>query len=200
MTPLFLAAAVLLGVSACGAGTPPVPARPATPLAAYIGNWATACNFHAIDRARISRTPGTAGAISIDYKTDYYANENCTGGILGTWTQSASATAVHEGTVDAKILFMQGSAAVPAKVDKVRTSLPELDWLLGGTGVVHTAANGLAQWCINYANGDVSCIADAGPYPAMVVDPAGLYSEGNVMVELRADVSGYVANKVFMKQ
>jgi hypothetical protein len=211
MKQLCLAGALLLAISACGGGgdtpssgaTPPVsttPATPATALAAYISTWATSCNFHAIDTATITRAPGSGEAISIAYKTDYYSNADCTGAILGTWTQDASATAVYVATVDAPVVFTQGAAAVPARVDGVTTTLPRHNWLVTGSGVVHTVVNGFAQWCINYANGDGSCIADAGPYSAGPLSFVGLTMQGNVMYELRANEPLYLVNKAYRRQ
>jgi hypothetical protein len=207
MKQVYLAGALLLALSACGGGatqngpaTPPVSTTPATPLAAYIGTWATSCNFHAIDTATITRAPGDSEAISIAYKTDYYSNADCTGTILGTWRQSASATAVYGGTVDASVVFTQGAAAVPARVDWVTTTLPMHTWLVTGSGVVYSVVNGYAQWCINYANGDGACIADPGVVSAATVYPAGLSMQGNVFYELSSDASLYLVNKAFRRQ
>jgi hypothetical protein len=208
MKNLFLIAAALLGLSACGAGggegisirTSPVSTAPRTSLAPYIGNWASACYFHAINYATITRAPGTIDSISITYKTAYHVNADCSGPVLGTWTQSASATAIYEGTVDSGIVFAGSSAAVPAKVDKVTTSLPPHTWSVTGTGVVHSVVNGLAQWCIPYATGDVSCVMDEGTYPGGVFNPTGLYLQRNVMYELRSNVSVYMENKALRRQ
>ncbi|MFC5477960.1 hypothetical protein [Massilia suwonensis] len=207
MKRLLLIAAVLPVLSSCGGGegesgtsTAPVSTAPVAPLAAYLGNWATSCHFHAIDYASISHAPGTTDSISITYKTDYHVNPDCSGAVLGTWTQSASATAVYEGSVDSSIVFIGGSAAVAARVDKVTTSLPSHTWSVTGTGVEHSVVDGLAQWCITYANGDRSCIMDEGTYRAFVVNPTGLYLQGNVMYELRSNVSFYMENKAFKRQ
>jgi hypothetical protein len=207
-----LAGALLLALSACGGGggdtqnssaTPPVsttPATPATPLAAYIGKWATSCAFHAIDTATITRAPGASEAISIAYQTDYYSNADCTGAVLGTFTQGASATAVYGGTVDAPAVLTEGAAPVVVQVDKVTTTIPPHTWTVTGTGVVHRVVNGYAEWCIDYANGDGACIADAGENAAGTVNPMGLTMQGNVLYELRSNASLYLVNKAFQRQ
>jgi hypothetical protein len=201
-----LAGALLLALSACGGGgtqnngvSPPVSASPATPLAAYIGTWATACSFHAIDTIAITRAPGSGEAISMTYKTDYYSGANCTGAILGTWTRSASATAAYDGTVDASVVFTQGVAALPARVDKVTTTLPAHTWLVTGPGVVYSVVNGYAQWCIAYANGDGACLADPGTVSAGIALPAGLTIQHKVLYELSSVASVYQVLKGYQR-
>jgi hypothetical protein len=210
MKHIFLAGALLLALSACGGGdtpnsavTPPVPATPATPatpLATYIGTWATSCNFHAIDTATITHAPGGSEAIAIADRTDYYSNADCTGTILGTWRRSASATAVYGGTVDASVVLTESAAPVPARVDWVMTTLPVHTWLVTGQGVKYTVVNGYAQWCIDYANGDGSCIADPGTVSGGTVYPAGLTMQDNVMYQLRSDAPQYHVLKAYQRQ
>jgi hypothetical protein len=65
---------------------------------------------------------------------------------------------------------------------------------------VHSVVDGLAQWCITYADNDRSCIMDGGTYRAMVVNPTGLYLQGNAMYELRSNASFYMENKAFKRQ
>jgi hypothetical protein len=205
---LLMMTAVLSGISACGGGaggesTPGpslVSAMPATPLGAYLGNWVGACDFHAVDFVTITRPAGSVDSISISYQTNYHANVDCSGPVLGTWTRSASANAVYGGTVDASILFDGGSAAVPARVDKVTTSLPQHTWSVTGIGVVHSVVNGLAQWCIDYPSGGGSCIMDEGIYSGFIVNPAGLYIKGNVMYELRLNGSVYMENRAYIRK
>jgi hypothetical protein len=199
MKHLFIAGVIAAGLSACGGGggdvsSPPVASTPATPLSAYIGNWVSSCNVHQIDSRTITRLPGTAASISIAQKVDYYANHNCTGAVVGTWTQSADVTAVYADTVASSIVFNEGSAATPARVDKVIATLPQHTWSVTGTGVAYTVGGGVAQWCIQYMDGDSSCVVDSGAAPAAVVNPAALYLQGDVLYELRWNGSAYSVN------
>lgn len=204
MKRLFIAGVIVAGLSACGGGgnasTAPVAATPATPLSAYIGNWASSCHMHQIDSRTIARTPGTTDSISIAYQTDYYVNHDCTGAVIGTWTQSANVTAVYSGTVESSIVFTEGSAAVAHSVDKVIARLPQHTWLVTGTGVVHLVADGEAQWCIEYIDGDGSCIADSGTSPAAAFSLEALYLEGNALYELMWNGSSYSANEALNRQ
>jgi hypothetical protein len=201
------AAATLVLISACGGGggdsggsaSAAAPA-PTTQLAAYIGNWASDCYDHAIDSAAISRPAGSSDSITISFKTDYYVNANCTGNIIGTETQSADATATYAGTVDSSIVFTQGAAAIPAKVDKVIASLPAHTVSITGTGVVHTVTNGQAQWCMDYGNGSSICINDEGTRPATSGVAGGLYLQAGVLYELTPSGSLYVVNERFNKK
>jgi hypothetical protein len=208
MKRLFIAGVIAVGLSACGGGdgaggntsTAPVAATPATPLSAYIGNWASSCHMHQIDSRTITRIPGTTDSISISYKTDYYVNHDCTGAVIGTWTQNPNVTAVYAGTVESSIVFTEGSAAVPHRVDKVMASLPQHVWSVTGTGVVHLVTDGFAEWCIDYMDGDGSCIADSGTSPAAVISLAALYLEGNALYELMWNGSAYSANEALNRQ
>jgi hypothetical protein len=199
MRHIYLAGVLSLALSACGGGGGDPATLPA-PLAAYIGTWATSCAFHAIDTATITRAPGTSDAISIMSRTDYYSNADCTGTILGTFTQGASATAVYAGTVDAPVVFTEGAAAVVVQVDKVTTSFPPRTWTVTGPGVVYTAVDGYAQWCIAYANGDGSCVADPGPLPAgQNYTPTHLVRRGNTLYAL-SPVASALAGKAYQRQ
>jgi hypothetical protein len=193
-----LASAVMALLAACGGGggdsgtttapTPPTAPAPPPPqteqLAGYIGNWAAECKDHAIATLAISRTAGTINSISLSFKSDYYVNADCTGNIVGTWTQSADVTAVHIDTVDSAIVFTTNGNPVAARVDRVAVSQAQHTNSVTGTGVTRMVLNGLAQWCINYGNNTATCIRDEGSYPAMSGASAGLYLQGNTMYEL----------------
>ena len=97
------------------------PAATTSPLDAYAGTWASACADHAVGTLVIARSADT---ITVGNKTDYYANADCSGAIVGTVTQSADATATYTGTVDASITPTPGAAAIPVKVDKLTANLP----------------------------------------------------------------------------
>jgi hypothetical protein len=201
-------AAVALALTACGGGgggggtsgaSTPVGAAPATQLASYIGNWASVCSDHAIDSATISRTPGTTDSITIAIKTDYHSNANCSGAILGTWSESANATAVYNGTADATVVLTLGAAATTIHVDKVTASMGQATATVIGTGVVRKTTNGQPQWCIDYGNGSSICIKDEGTYPAST-QPGGLYLQGNILYELVVNGSTYSVNEAFTRQ
>lgn len=209
MKKFALATTVALMVSACGGGggdsgsaTSPVATTPTAPtaqLAGYLGTWVTNCDGREQDVATITRPAGSTDAITISYKTEYYAGLNCTGNIVATWTQSADVTAVYDGSVDSSIVFTAGSAAVPAKVDKVKATLPAHTQSVVGPNVIHTVKNGQAQWCIDFGGGNSTCIYDDGAQPAASVS-GGLYLRGNEMFELTPNGSTYVVNERFVRK
>lgn len=206
MKIIALSAAIALTLTACGggggtsaSGATPVAATPLTQLASYIGNWTSACYDHAMDSAAISRTPGTNDSISIAFKTDYYVNANCTGNILGTYSESAGPTAVYAATVDASVVLAQGAAASSIKVDKINATKPAGAALVTGTGVVRTVTNGQVQWCIDFGGGRTTCINDQGAYAASS-QTGGLYLQGNTLYELVVNGSAYLVNEVFTRQ
>lgn len=208
MKKFALAASVAFMVSACGGGgdsgstggpVATMPSAPATQLASYLGTWVTACDVREQDTATITRPAGSTDAITISYRTDYYAGLNCTGIIVATWTQSASVTAVYDGTIDSSIVFTAGTAAVPAKVDKVKATLPAHTQSVVGPNVIHTVKNGQAQWCIDFGGGNSTCIYDEGAQPAASV-AGGLYLRGNELFELSPSGSVYVVNERFVRK
>lgn len=209
MKKFVFAAAVALMVSACGGGggdggnpNSPVataPAAPAAQLAGYLGTWAADCDGREQDVATITRPAGSTDSIAIAFKTEYYAGLNCTGNIVATWTQSADVTAVYDGAIDSSIVFAAGAAAVSAKVDKVKVTLPAHTQSVVGPNVIHTVKNGRAQWCIDFGGGNSTCIYDDGAQPAASTS-GGLYLRGNELFELTPSGSVYVANERYVRK
>ena len=194
-----VAVAVLSGCGGGGGGggsSAPPPAATTSPLDAYAGTWASACADHAVSTLIIARSAGTADAITVGNKTDYYANADCTGNIVGTVTQSADATATYDGTVDASIAPAPGAAAISVNVDKLTANLPQHMLSVTGSGVTHTTG----QWCIAYANGTSTCIKDEGTYPAQNGVAGGIALQGNTLYDLTASGSSWVVDGVFTKK
>lgn len=167
-------------------------------LAGYVGTWSGDCSDHAIDNATI--TSPSNNTITIAMRTDYYAGVNCTGAIIATETEGADVTATYVETIDLSIVFTQGSAATPAKVDKITASLPQHTRSISGTAVTHTVQNGQAMWCIDFGGGNQSCIWDEGTYPAQSGVTGGLYLQNNFLYELSPSGSLYVVNERFTKK
>jgi len=211
MKQIILAALAAMALAACGGGgggsgtTAPAPApAPVTPppvsqLAGYVGAWVSACDGRELNSVTVTRASGSADAIVISYKSDYYANLNCTGNVVATWTQSADATAVYAGSVDASIVFTPGTNATAARVDKVTATLPAHTESVVGSNVTHTVRNGQAMWCIDFGGGSSSCSYDQGAQPAQTV-AGGLYMRGNELFELSPSGSTYVVNERFTRK
>jgi hypothetical protein len=194
-----VAVAVLSGCGGGGGGDTGAPAA-GSRLDAYVGTWASACADHAVDILVIARAAGTTDGLTVGSRTDYYANADCTGNIVGTATQSADATATHTGTVDASIVPTAGAAAINVKVDKLTANLPQHTLAVTGSGVTHTTANGQAQWCIAYGGGNATCIRDEGTYPAQNGVAGGLALQGNTLYDLNASGASWVVDGVFTKK
>lgn len=209
MKQIILAALAAMALAACGGGgggsgtTAPAPAPVAPPpvsqLAGYVGTWVSACDGRELNSVTVTRASGSADAIVISYKSDYYANLNCTGNVVATWTQSADATAVYAGSVDSSIVFTPGASPTPARVDKVTATLPAHTQSVVGPNVTHTVQFGQPQWCISFGDGTSTCVHDRGAQPAQTVD-GGLYLRGNEMFELSPSGSTYVVNERFTRK
>lgn len=208
MKHVCLAALAALVLAACGGGgggsgdtntPPPVGNVPTPQLGAYIGTWVSACYERELNTVTITRASGSTDAIVIAYKSDYYANLNCTGNVVATWSQSADVTAVHAGSVDSSIVFTSGASPTPARVDKINATLPAHTQSVVGNNVTHTVQFGQPQWCIAYSDGSSTCIQDRGAQPAQTV-AGGLYLRGNEMFELSPSGSTYVVNERFTRK
>lgn len=187
------------GGGSAGSGGATLPAQ-TMQLGAYLGTWGSDCASHGVDTVVISRPAGSTDSITIAFRTDYYANADCSGGVVATWTQSADVTATYAGTADTSIVPTPGAASVAATVDKVTVSLPQHTATVTGPNVVHTITNGQAQWCINYANGDSTCIKDEGTYPAQSGVAGGLYLQGNTLYELVPSGTQYAVDERFTRK
>ncbi len=208
MRHMWLAAVAAIVMTGCGGsggssgGTtapPPVATVPPSALAAYVGTWVSACDERELNTVTITRAAGSADAIVVSYKSDYYANLNCTGAIVATWTQSADVSAVYAGSVDSSIVFTPGTSATAARVDKVTATLPAHTESVVGSNVTHTVRNGQAMWCIDFGGGNSSCIYDQGAQPSQTV-AGGLYLRGNELFELSPSESTYVVNERFTRK
>lgn len=200
------AAIILLGGCGGGGGADSGTGSASTParhLDAYLGTWVSSCTSHAIDTIVIAAAPGGADAITVMPTTDYYANADCTGGIVATLTQSASATATYTGTVEAPVASPPPlhSVVAGAKVDTLSANLPAHTVSVTGTAVTHTVVNGQAQWCIAYADGSSTCLQDKGTLPAQANVAGGLWLNGNLLYDLTAPRNGiYYAEQVYTKK
>jgi hypothetical protein len=144
----------------------------------------------------IARSSGTTDAITVGNRTDYHANADCTGSIVGTVTQSADATAADTGTVDASITPAPGAAAMSVKINELTANLPQHTLSVTGSGVTHTTG----PWCIAYANGTFICIKDEGTYPAQNGVADGLALQGDTLYDLMASGSAWGVGCVFTKK
>jgi hypothetical protein len=196
--------ATAVALCGCGGGgggsTAAPPAATASPLDAYAGTWGSACADHAVGTLVVARAAGTTDTITVANRTDYYANADCTGSIVGTVTQSADATATYGGTVDASIVPGPRAAAVSVKVARLTASLPQHTLAVTGSGVTHTTATGQAQWCIAYANGTSTCIRDEGTIPAQTGLAGGLAVQGSTLYDLTANGTSWNVDGVYTKK
>lgn len=203
MKRAFATLALPIFIVGCGGGngssatTPPTPAPQY--LAAYIGTWAGTCQFHALDSATITRTPGTTDSINIANKTEYFSGTDCTGSVLATETESGVVTAKYVATVDSSIIFPPSTTGTASKVDQITASRPASNFIFTGSAV-HTVQNGQAVWCIDFGGGNSTCVQDNGTQPGMTGAAGGLFLQGNTMYVLDPNGNVYSVNQVFTKK
>lgn len=214
MKKLICATAIAMALSACGGGddggtaastpvssapstpappvaaTPAAPATPVTPapstlpLDAYIGTWTANCVAHERTTATITRAAGSTNQLSVSSKSDYYANENCTGAIRGTSTTSAPYLVTYVETKDGNLVNSPHDVQTPGKVDYVTITFPQRTVSVTGPGVTYGLSLGMMVWTIAYDN---------DPYPTILADlvlPAerldrGFFLKGNEYYQTR---------------
>lgn len=202
-TALVCAAAALL--SACGggggdSGNPNGPGfqAPSNRLAGYVGNWASACSNHEIENVTI--TSPASDTLTIATRTDYYAGANCSGAIVAVETEGGDITARYIDTVDAPIVFTQGTAATTGRVDRISASAPIRSRSITGTGVRRDVINGRQHWCIDFGGGSQTCVQDEGATPAQTGVAGGLHLQGTTMYELVLEGAVYTAYGRYQKR
>jgi len=197
--PLLSMALTSCGGGGGGAGAPQTPTPPPPPqqLSAYLGEWQTPCRFHNLDSVTITRV--SADTISISPRSEYFVGENCTGALLATETYTAPFIIKHTGTTTADVVFHIGTNAVQSTVDKVNVSIAQYSSQFTGTGVVHTVRDGLPQWCIDYGNGESTCVLDQGIQPAQASSGA-LFATGSEMYTLEPSGSLYVVDTKYTRK
>jgi len=168
---------------------------PANKLAAYVGTYAAACNDH--EKYNVSITSPSNNTLTIATRTDFYAGTNCTGAIIATANDGADVTASYVETVDT-IVFTSTDTPVPAKVDKVTSSIPVHTRSVTGTAVTRLTTDGQPQWCIDFGAGAKTCILE-GTFPAQTGAAGALFMQGSTLYELSLKGTVYVANKRYTK-
>ncbi|MDM5181644.1 hypothetical protein PO883_31180 [Massilia sp. DJPM01] len=192
------------GGSSGGSPTPSTPTPTPTPvvskLAAYTGNWVAPCDSHELASMVISDTPGVADSVDIEVKSDYYMNKDCTGAVVGSEKLSAKFTAAYSGSADTATVLTPGSQSVPLKLDLLTLRAPRRTMSIDGPGVVHTVKNGQAQWCMNFAKGESSCVQDEGILEAQGPLNGAFYANGGKLYLLSPSGSVYSTDEIYTRR
>jgi len=208
-----------LGLGACGGGggdaapaaaagaaspvtaTPPASVTPpasAATLAAYAGTWYGPCQGRLQDMAALAPAPGGANALALRLVRNFHAADGCAGTAVASETLSADFSLTYGSTAAAAAVLTPGTAATQVTLDLVTIAIPAYTRSRSGVAVTTTTANGVIQWCINYAEGPV-CTTDSGPQAAASA-PGALYLDKGDLILLSPVSGGYVTDARYTKE
>lgn len=167
---------------ACGGGGGGEPAAPAHPLASYVGSF-TYCDGH--EKLTLAVTELPSGALSLEQRSDYYLNVNCSGAIVGTEVNSSPISAAFISNGAATVTgWPNTTSSATYTVDRVSISVPAFTISLTGTGV--STVNG--QRCVAYTGGS-TCLNQTSVAAQTIV--GGLTLTSTALLMLEATTTGY---------
>ncbi len=167
-------------------------------LATYAGTWYGPCQGRLQDTATLAAAAGGANALGLNLVRNFHAADGCAGTAIAAETLSADFSLTYGSTAAAAAVLTPGAAATQVTLDLVTIAIPAYTRSRSGTAVTTTTANGVTQWCINYAEGPV-CTTDAGQQAAASA-PGALYLDKGDLVLLSPVSGGYVADARYTKE
>ncbi|ATD62470.1 MAG: hypothetical protein ACOH2S_19740 [Janthinobacterium svalbardensis] len=170
----------------------------ASPLAAYIGTWQSACDHHDRQTLVIAIKSDGSGSLELTPTGETYFKADCSGPVVATDSINAKITGKPDGTADMLIKLAENAAATSLRVDKITSSIPAYTFQRTGTTVKYVLRDGKNNWCVDVDNGD-SCMQDDGMQPALSV-PGGLSLRGNDLYTVMLDKGAYVLDMHYVKK
>ena len=170
----------------------------ASPLAAYIGTWQSACDHHDRQTLVIAFKSDGSGALELTPTGETYFKADCSGPVIATDSMSAKVTGKPDGTADMLIKLAENAAATSLRVDKITSSIPAYAFQRTGTTVQYVLRDGKNNWCVAVDNGE-SCMQDDGMQAAQSV-PGGLSLRGSDLYTVILDKGAYVLDMHYVKK
>ncbi|MGK5045448.1 hypothetical protein ACQ4WP_06025 [Janthinobacterium sp. GB4P2] len=170
----------------------------ASPLAAYIGTWQSACDDHDRQSLVIAFKSDGSGSLEMTPTGETYFKADCSGPVVATDSMSAKITGKPDGTADMLIKLAENAAATSLRVDKVTSSAPAYAFQRSGATVKYVLRANQQQWCVEVDNGE-SCMWDEGMQAAQSV-PGGLSLRGNDLYTVMLDKGVYVLDMHYVKK
>ncbi|QYG06587.1 hypothetical protein [Janthinobacterium sp. PAMC25594] len=195
------AAALLTGCGGGGGGTTQRLAGDsgsASPLAAYIGTWQSACDDHDRQTLVIAFKSDGSGSLELTPTGETYFKADCSGPVVATDSINAKITGKPDGTADMLIKLAENAAATSLRVDKITSSAPAYSYQRTGATVKYVLRANQQQWCVDVDNGE-SCMWDEGMQAAQSI-PGGLSLRGNDLFTVMLDKGAYVLDMHYVKK
>ena len=196
-------AALLAGCGGGGGGTTQQLAgdsASASPLAAYIGTWQSACDHHDRQTLVIAFKSDGSGSLELTPTGETYFKADCSGPMVATDSMNAKITGKPDGSADMLIKLAENAAATSLRVDKITSSAPAYTFQRTGTTVKYVLRENKQQWCVDVDNGE-SCLWDEGMQAAQSI-PGGLSLRGNDLYTVMLDTEKgvYVLDMHYVKK
>jgi len=189
-----LASVLALSVTACGGGsgggTPQQTTPVAAPFTKYEGNWVSACQFHHHEVYTLTSSSG-ATVLSFADKSEYFANEDCTGAVVATGVYSGPiATLTYLTTEPNASVALQTGETVTNSVDKGTGTANAAAISFSGSGVSDSTVGGKPAWHIVYNGGSTDVVVQN----VQGATPGGVMLRGGQLYVLTAQPNtGYNA-------
>lgn len=192
MKKILIGVAVGAALAGCGGSESPQACPAAIPplgMINYVSTWSTACTQHRVQRTVISSTP--QNAVNMSTRTDFYANADCSGPVLGSIDDSAVVTATASGVTQALVVLTPGSAPVAIGLDQVTLSSTASTKTFTGPWELKQSGDGVRELCLKVAGGGAACAQDPGTVPASSGATAYFHKFGDVMYRVALSGSTY---------
>ena len=170
----------------------------ASPLAAYIGTWQSACDHHDRQTLVVAFKSDGSGSLELTPTGETYFKADCSGPVIATDSMSAKVTGKPDGTADVLIKLAENAAATSLRVDKITSSVPAYAFQRSGATVQYVLRDGKNNWCVAVDNGE-SCMQDDGMQAAQSV-PGGLSLRGSDLYTVILDKGAYVLDMHYVKK
>ncbi|MGK5032792.1 hypothetical protein [Janthinobacterium sp. DSP2-3-3] len=195
------AATLLSGCGGGGSGTTQQLAGDtgnASPLAAYVGTWQSACDDHDRQSLVIALKSDGSGSLELTPTGETYFKADCSGPVVATDSMSAKITGKPDGTADMLIKLAENAVATSLRVDKITSSVPAYAFQRTGANVKYVLRANQQQWCVEVDKGE-SCLWDEGMQAAQSI-PGGLSLRGNELYTVMLDKGVYVLDMHYVKK
>lgn len=163
LTLLTLASALTAcgGGGGGGGGTAGTPTAPVSaPFAKYEGEWKGPCQSHLRETVTLVAS-NNATVLAISDKSDYFANADCSGGIVATGVYSQPIAKLSYAATEANAsVKLQTGETVTGAVDRGTATATDATISFTGSGASSTVSGGKTTWHIAYNGGGLDIVID----------------------------------------
>ena len=169
--------AILSGCGGGGSGNSGT-SQAAPTLSQYVGTWQEGCDSTG-SRDTVTIFAAANGGVDAKLLTEYFSNDNCTGGVVATQTRTWVLNFTRTGTQNLSVALPPSTSASQIALDNVNVATSIGSDSVTGTGITHDSRFGKLQWCFARNASRTTCVDDVGQRASSVsVFPAAMYTSG----------------------